>query len=165
MQTFPVPTYAKVFQYQWQMTAAVAAKALGTLQSFVQTNIPPQLGLEINLGRGNTNGQVSFELSGAWYGAQSAMTSALQPLLVKLPTPSSSTLSGNGTYIDSVSVLGGKGLLNTHSTPDSTDTFYAKSLMIPSLNANAWTSFTKYLATAGFTTDLVSVRSFPTPLI
>ena len=147
------------------MTAAVAANALGIFQSFVQTNIPPQLGMEINLGQGYSNGQVSFELSGAWYGAQSAMTSALQPLLSQLPAPSSSTFSGNGTYIDSVAVLGGGVSLNTQSAPDTTDTFYAKSLMIPSLNASAWTSFTNYLATTGFTTNLVSVRSFLTPLI
>ena len=141
------------------MTSSQASSAISAFQSFAQTNIPPELGMEINMGSGNSRGSVSFELAGAWYGAKgSALNTTLSPLLAKLPKPQSVTLSGNGTYIDSVRVLSGTPL-NTASASDETDTFYAKSLITPSgtpMSAAAISAYVNYLATTGFDSSTVS---------
>ncbi|KAJ7589164.1 glucooligosaccharide oxidase [Mycena floridula] len=152
--TFPVPTFAKIFQYEYNLDYNTAAAAMVSFQTFAQSNIPPELGAEINLGQGSKTGTVYFSFSGGWYGAQSLMNSTLAPFVNKLPKPTKVTFSGDGTYISSVSVLGG-GLSTT--APDETDTFYAKSLMTPSSappTLAAWTAFMKYLATDGFSSTL-----------
>jgi hypothetical protein len=159
VKTFAAPSFAKVFTYDYQMTTSQASSAMAAFQSFVQTNIPAELGMEINMGKGNTRGSISFSLAGAWYGAQgSALNNTLAPLLAQLPKPQSVSFTGNGTYIDSVRVLSGTPL-NTSSGPDETDTFYAKSLITPSgqpMTAAAISAYINYLATTGFDSSTVS---------
>ena len=74
-----------------------------------------------------------------------------------VPKPQTKKLTV-GTYINSVQYLGGLGRLNTTGIPDSTDTFYAKSLMTPTaspISAAAGTAFMTYLANQGFGTSTV----------
>jgi hypothetical protein len=127
---------------------------MAAFQSFVQTNIPAELGMEINMGAGESRGSISFDLSGAWYGAQgSALNNTLAPLLAQLPKPQSVSFSGNGTYIDSVRILSKPTPLDTSSAADETDTFYAKSLITPSgqpMTAAAISAYINYLATTGW---------------
>jgi hypothetical protein len=153
VQTFAAPSFAKVFEYDYQMTTSQASSAMAAFQSFVQTDIPAELGMEINMGSGDSRGSISFTLAGAWYGAQgSALNNTLAPLLAQLPKPKNVTFSGNGTYIDSVRVLS-ETPLDTSSEADETDTFYAKSLMTPSgqpMTAAAISAYINYLATTGF---------------
>ena len=118
-------------------------------------NIPPQLGAEINLGRGSALGTVYFSLTGGWYGAQKDLKGVLSPLLALLPKDPEVSLK-TGTYLSSVAVLGG-GSLNT-TNPDTTDTFYAKSLMTPQnspMSKNAINAFIRYLANQGYSSALV----------
>ena len=156
--TFAAPSNAIIFHYEWQqIDYTAAADALGAFQDFVQTEIPAELGIEMIVGKGQSLGGVYLGLEGGWYGNPEVMNSTLQPFLNSLPTPSTISFLGNGSYIDSVSVLGG-GSLNTKSKPDINDTFYAKSLMTPEaqpLTSDARTAFMKYLATDGFQSDLV----------
>lgn len=150
-----MPASATIFEYDWNLSIATASKAIASFQSFVQTNIPAQLGVEINLGRGSTSGTVSFSLTGGWYGAQSALNAVLAPLLAQLPKNPSVNLRP-GTYMNSVAYLGGGSLSTTKA--DMTDTFYAKSMMTPAsspLSSAAINAFISYLANQGFTSNLV----------
>ena len=155
--TFQAPSSATIFEYDWSLNVADASKALTAFQSFVQTNIPSQLGAEINLGRGSVAGTVSFSLIGGWYGPENDLNPVLTPLLRQLPKNPHVALHP-GTYLASVTYLG-DGSLDT-SSPDIPDTFYAKSLMTPQnspLSGDAITAFFQYLASEGFTSQTVSI--------
>ncbi|PPQ96356.1 hypothetical protein CVT26_005043 [Gymnopilus dilepis] len=155
-KTLAAPSSATVFEYHWDMSAATAASALAAFQSFVvERNLPQEFGAEIVLGAGSSQGRVAFGITGGWYAAANQFNSVIAPLLAKLPKPSSSTITP-GSYINSVQVLGGLGRLNTTGVPDSTDTFYAKSLMTPEsapMSNKSMTAFMNYLANEGFGTN------------
>lgn len=110
------------------------------------------------LASGSSRGRVYMGLTGGWYAAADQLESVMRPLLQRLPKPGSKKLTV-GSYIDSVEYLGGLGTLNTTGSPDSTDTFYAKSLMTPQANPmgeRARTAFMNYLATDKYSTSTVS---------
>lgn len=157
MKTFPAPPSATIFEYTWNLNAADAAKAIGAFQDFVQTNIPQEFAAEIVIGSGSVQGNLSWGLTGGWYGPANQFRSVIAPFLAKMPKPASTSLTP-GTYINSVQFLGGLGSLNTSSLPDGHDTFYAKSLMTPEaspMSNAARTTFMNYLANDGFTANTV----------
>ncbi|KAF8194117.1 glucooligosaccharide oxidase [Pholiota molesta] len=152
-KTFAAPASTTVFEYSWDLSASAAASALAAFQNFVQEpNLPQEFAAEIVLGSGSSKGRVSFGLTGGWYAAANQYAAVIAPFLAKVPTPQSKKLTV-GTYIGSVQYLGGLGRLNTTGTPDSTDTFYAKSLMTPPLASAQGTAFMNYLANSGFGTN------------
>jgi len=159
--TFPAPPSAAVFEYTWNnLDAADAAKGIAVFQTFVQSDIPPQFGAEINLGRGSAPGTVYFSLGGGWYGPESELAGVLSPLLAQLPQNPQVTLVP-GTYLNSVAYLAG-GSLNT-TQPDATDTFYAKSLTTPQsppMSTEAMNAFINYLANEGQSSTMVSFDSW-----
>ncbi|PBK66900.1 glucooligosaccharide oxidase [Armillaria solidipes] len=142
-QTYTVPSFATIYEYDWQLNYSSAAAALAKFQEFATTDIPPQLGAEINLGKGNSEGTVSFVLTGGWYGES---IDALQSVLA--PT---------------VQVLG-DGVVNTKvAGPDSTDTFYVKSLMTPEdqpMTLEALEVYMKYIAYEGYASDTAWFMQF-----
>ena len=155
--TFPAPPSATVFEYTWNFNAADAAKAVGAFQDFVQTNISQEFAAEIVIGKGSVQGNLSWGLTGGWYGPANQFQSVIAPFLLKVPKPGRTSLTP-GTYINSVQFLGGLGRLNTSSVPDGHDTFYAKSLMTPEaspMSNAARTAFMSYLANDGFTANTV----------
>ena len=129
-------------------------------QTFVQSNIPPQFGAEINLGQGSAPGTVQFSLVGGWYGPKNQLAGVLSPLLARLPKNPQVTLVP-GTYLNSVTFLAG-GSLNT-TKPDISDTFYAKSLTTPQnspMLTRAMNAFINYLANEGQSSIMVSFDSY-----
>lgn len=158
MQTFPAPASAIVFEYSWDSLSITAASAaIASFQTFAATNIPPEFGAELVFGKGSSSGQVSFGLTGAFYGASSAFNATLTPYLKTLPKPSRFTITP-GSYINSVAVLSGTPL-NTSTAADGSDTFYTKSLMTPEgspMSAAAIKAFVTYMATQGFSSNTVS---------
>ncbi len=158
VKTFATPSFATIYEYDWQLDYSTAAAALAQFQQFALTDIPSELGAEINIGKGNTEGSVYFSLTGGWYGeSRDALQSALAPFLASMPW-ASVQYSGNGTYIGTIEALG-NGVVNTKvAGPDSTDTFYAKSLMTPEgqpMTLDAFQAFTKYLAYNGYASNTV----------
>ena len=154
--TFAAPSSATVFEYGWDLSVADAANATLQFQNYVQTNIPQEFGAELVIGAGSASGRVSFGLTGGWYAPAEQLTDVIAPLLAALPTPSSASVQ-NGTYINSVQILGGS-TLNTSTAPDVHDTFYAKSLMTPEaspMTEEALNAFMSYLGNEGFTADSV----------
>lgn len=100
---------------------------------------------------------MNFGLTGGWYGPANQYSGVIAPFLAMVPAPQSKKLTV-GTYINSVKYLGGLGRLNTTGISDSTDTFYAKSLMTPTaspISTTAGTAFMTYLANQGFGTNTV----------
>ncbi|KAF9474996.1 glucooligosaccharide oxidase [Pholiota conissans] len=151
--TFAAPSSTTIFEYNWDLTAAAAASALTAFQNFVNgPSLPQEFAGELVLGSGSSKGRVSFGLTGGWYGPANQYAAVIAPFLATVPTPQSKKLTV-GTYIASVQYLGGLGRLNTTTIPDSTDTFYAKSLMTPPLVSAQGTAFMNYLASQGFGTN------------
>lgn len=150
-KTHKAPDYALIFQYNWHLNYTEAADSFGLFQQFVQTDIPSHLGMEIVLTQAPISGNISFGLTGSWYGRQGELEPTLQPFLQKMPPLNSVTFSGNGTWIDNLVIFAG-GSLNTTLAPDITDTFYAKSLMTPEAEPLSHTSrlaLMKHLSTVG----------------
>jgi len=57
--TFPAPPSATIFQYAWDLNVTAAVTAIKAFQALVRTNIPPQFGAEINLVRGDGDGDAA----------------------------------------------------------------------------------------------------------
>ena len=150
------------------MNYTLASQALDLFQEFAKTpNLPPQFGAEIVLTPGAIPGNVSFGLTGTWYGPKSQENITVQPFLEAMPPINTVHFTGNGTWIDNLVQLAG-GSLNTSLAPDNTDTFYAKSLIVPEsapLTSAASTAFMKYLANEGLnaTTELASTLALCIP--
>ena len=163
--TFAAPSSTTIFEYTWDLTASAAASALAAFQTFVQEpGLPQEFAGELVLGAGSAKGRVNFGLTGGWYAPADQYAAVIAPFLAMVPTPQTKKLTV-GTYINSVQYLGGLGRLNTTGIPDSTDTFYAKSLMTPTaspISAAAGTAFMTYLANQGFGTCTVRSPFFST---
>jgi hypothetical protein len=158
--TFPVPPSVTVFQYYWDLSVTDASSGIIAFQSFVQTNIPAELGAMIDLTKGSVSGKVTFAIIGGWYGTASKLNATIAPLLAKLPSNPQTTLNV-GTYIDSMQVFAGPQPINTTTTPDVPNTFYAKSLMTPAsspMSPAAITAFMNYLANEGFASTMVCMN-------
>ncbi|KAF8633802.1 hypothetical protein AX15_001244 [Amanita polypyramis BW_CC] len=151
----PIPSSTSIFQYQWNMNPSDAVKAVSEFQKYVQTNISEKLGSQLLFSKGKMLGELSFGLRVAWYGPADQFDAVIKPYLDKV-RPFDSKTCFVGSYIGSVEYLGGLGTLNI-SAPDSTDTFYAKSLITPNtslISDQAFNAFTKYTANEGFQTTL-----------
>ncbi|KAG6917468.1 hypothetical protein DXG01_002445 [Tephrocybe rancida] len=148
--TLPSPPSATIFQYDWDLPSALAARGISAFQSFVHTDIPAHLGGQITLFRGPSKGTLRFSLNGAWYAPVEGLESVLAPLLRQMPGAKGSLRTG--TYLESATILVG-GSLETKSAPERHDAFYAKSLMTPEsvpMSEKAIGAFVEYLATEGF---------------
>ena len=166
VKTFPEPSITTIYQYNWNMNSSAVAKAISSFQKFSQTNIPKEYSAELALFKGKVAGQLQFSFTGGWYGPTDKLNGIIKPYLDTLPEPDSIG-SKSGSYIDSLRLLGGLGHLSTQ-TPDSRNTFYAKSLMTPEaspISDTALAAFTDYLANAGFKTNLVSPDQFTFRLV
>ncbi|KAJ3969658.1 hypothetical protein EV361DRAFT_336682 [Lentinula raphanica] len=156
VNTYPAPSYAIVMEYSWSnMDFSTAGQAMYSFQNFSLSGPASPFAGELVISKGSQAGQVTFAFTGAWYGDEGSAVSTLQPWLDTMPTPTSSQLVGNGSYIDTVAQLSGSSL-DTSQAPDSSDTFYAKSLMTPEddpMSLEACTAFMKYLANEGFSSD------------
>ncbi|KAF8912275.1 hypothetical protein CPB85DRAFT_1455042 [Mucidula mucida] len=166
LKTSPVPDYAIIFQYSWSLNATAAGAAFVSFQNFLFTDIPSEIGMELVLTRGSESGLVQFGLTGGYYGeSEATLDATLEPLLSQLPPYDSRTLSGDGTYLGTVSVLG-DGTVSTHDAKDGTDTFYAKSLMTPEseiITLEAATAFMTYLANEGYESGTSTTSWFIQP--
>ncbi|KAK0463357.1 hypothetical protein IW261DRAFT_1625694 [Armillaria novae-zelandiae] len=112
VKTFVTSFFTTIFEYDWRLDYSTAAAALSKFQVFMLTDIPSELGVEINIGRGNSKGTVYF----GW--------TALIPW-------ASVRYSSNRAHISTVEALDSSVVDTKVAGPDSTDAFYAKSLMMP----------------------------------
>ncbi|PPQ97240.1 hypothetical protein CVT26_000766 [Gymnopilus dilepis] len=155
VKTFAAPPTATIFSYNWQYTAAEAAAALSEYQKFVLTaDLPPEFDAEIVVTKGNEQGNVTIGLAGGWYLPIETLNATLKPFFDKVPPPRAANFD-TGDYLHSAINLAG-GSLDT-SAPDSTDTFYAKSLMTPEaspISDKALQAFMNVVANEGFTTPV-----------
>jgi hypothetical protein len=158
--TFPAPPTVALIRYNWDLSVTDAASAIAAFQSFVQTDIPRELGTMIGLTKGSELGRVAFQLFGNWYGHAEGLNATMAPLLSQMPISPQITWSV-GSYINSVAILGveaGSPTLNTSSMPEKPDTFYAKSIMTPEsspMTISAIRAYVKYLAHEGYSSTLV----------
>ena len=109
------------------------------------------MGLEVVLGAG------SFALTGVYYGDESDLASVLQPFFDSIPVQPYSSSVQTYDWLGILQQLAGSGVdLNTTLAADTTDTFYAKSLMVPDtspLTQEAILSFFQYLYDSGEDSD------------
>jgi hypothetical protein len=164
VRTFPIPSSATIYSFNWQLSASQAVSALSAYQSFALTaNLPADLGPAMVLRRGGALGNISITLSGGFYRADpnnTQLLATLAPILSVMPPPSTQSFD-TGTYLDSAGHLAG-GSLNTTAQPDATDTFYVKSLMTPEkvpMTDEAIGAMMQVIVNEGFTTPVVSNQS------
>ncbi|OAV99048.1 hypothetical protein PTTG_25440 [Puccinia triticina 1-1 BBBD Race 1] len=139
------------FAYDWHLSEAEVAGALIKLQTYCMSNLPAQLGLTANLRKSTQSGKVTFSFTGAWYGAQNAFSSVVQPFLSQMPTPAGNSVKTTD-WITSLQGLAGVDLTREH------DTFYAKSITTPQsapMSNSSIRAFSKYLATQGIQSNTV----------
>ncbi|EPS41612.1 hypothetical protein H072_4489 [Dactylellina haptotyla CBS 200.50] len=149
-KTYAVPESIVNYSYSFTgLSVDQAAAAFIEIQNFAKS-APKELGLGVSLwGNG-----VAFELSGAYYGkSQQDFDNMFQPLLGKLPAPSSSTVNVKG-WIDTLLRFAGNG--GSLSVPEigynEHTTFYAKSLVTSQtspLSLDSMKSFFNYAANQG----------------
>jgi hypothetical protein len=129
----------------------MAAKIFLAYQNFGANNAPPTLGMNTELGVGE------FSMNGVYYGQKSDFQGVIQPLLDALPQrPTSSSIKTYNWLGILEQLAGSDGNLNTTTKADTSDTFYAKSLMVAEdkhLTEKALVSFFNYLYGPGKTTD------------
>ena len=58
VKMFAAPKSATVFRYNWDLSAADATKAMQQFQKFVQDNIPQEIGVELTIEKGSSNGHL-----------------------------------------------------------------------------------------------------------
>ncbi|EEB93197.1 hypothetical protein MPER_08182, partial [Moniliophthora perniciosa FA553] len=153
-KTFPVPNSATIFHYSWSFDVDAATDGLYKFQSFVDNDIPPELGGELVLTRGPSAGQLNVEFSGGYWGPLNTFNQTVAPYLQVLPEPSDRSIE-SGNWLEGLEALL-FGALNTSTAPDRLNTFYAKSVLTPKdepLTEEAMRSFITYLANEGFTSE------------
>ena len=157
VKTFPAPTSATVFRYDWDLNVADAASATEQFQNFAKANIPQEIAGDILLLKGSSKGRINFGLFGGWYGPADQFAAVIAPFLKTLPPPSSQNITA-GTFIQSAENLGGLNRLNTTGIADKPEAFYAKSIMTPEkepMSTKAINAFMAYLGDSGYTADTV----------
>ncbi|KAL0947269.1 hypothetical protein HGRIS_013391 [Hohenbuehelia grisea] len=160
-KTYPAPSSNIIFSYSyWSTPQATASSIFSAFQTFAQTSAPPTLGIQAILASAGAPGQLYVSLTGVFYGTKSDFNNAINPLLTKIPKPQGTSVVTYG-WLDSLVQLGGQSL-NTSTTPDGTDTFFAKSLMVPQeapMTSAAIQSFFNYLGNQGTSSDTVSLTT------
>ncbi|KAL1733556.1 hypothetical protein EV714DRAFT_281638 [Schizophyllum commune] len=153
--TEPAPPQATAFWYNWDFTAAEAARAISSFQDFVRTDIPPTLGGELVLNKSSVSGNVAVQYFGVYLDDSATFDKTLAPYLDLFPKPDSKNIT-QGDWI-TVFAAWASGSLNTSTMPPQHNTFYVKSIMTPEeegISDTAINALTEYLATTGFDTDL-----------
>ncbi|ESK87595.1 glucooligosaccharide oxidase [Moniliophthora roreri MCA 2997] len=153
-RTFPVPTSATIFRYSWSFDVDAATNALYKFQSFVESDIPRELGGELVLTQGPSAGQLNVQFFGGYWGPLNTFNQTVAPYLQVLPEPSDRSID-SGNWLEGLEALL-YGALNTSTAPDPLDTFYAKSVLTPKdepLTEEATRTFIAYLANEGFASE------------
>ncbi|KAL1706983.1 hypothetical protein EV121DRAFT_288963 [Schizophyllum commune] len=149
------PPQATAFWYNWDFTAAEAARAISSFQDFVRTDIPPTLGGELVLNKSSASGNVAVQYFGVYLDDSATFDKTVAPYLDLFPKPDSKNIT-QGDWI-TVFAAWASGSLNTSTMPPQHNTFYVKSIMTPDeegISDTAINALTEYLATTGFDTDL-----------
>ncbi|KAK6524479.1 hypothetical protein TWF281_011387 [Arthrobotrys megalospora] len=139
--TFPAPDSNIVYSYSFSWSQTQARANLEALQAYANsTQFPRELNMRFWVGVFNT------QILGVYYGSRTDFDAAIAPLLSKLGTPSSSSISVMN-WIDSLNNYA----YATMSPPidyDVHETFFAKSLMTTQLSPAAMDAFVAYWFTA-----------------
>lgn len=152
-QTYSAPVQVTKYSYEWDFDVTAFADALSHYQIFCNSDLPAGLGVGVTIGKGASNGRMSFTLNGYFYGPSDQFDALLQLILAQLPKPNSQTVTVIG-WIASLEDSAGSQALSTAGVDFSTqtDTFYAKSLTTPSaspMSNSSIKAFAKYLSEAG----------------
>ncbi|KAG0151246.1 hypothetical protein CROQUDRAFT_651465 [Cronartium quercuum f. sp. fusiforme G11] len=134
MKTFNAPPVMTFFSFTWQFDSVTElGKAMLDYQQYCFTaQLIPEIGLEVNLGKGNGPDQVSFQVVGTVFGSQSGLKPLISPLLEKLPKNPLMTINETD-WLSTLNILASPQTLEI--TPaeveHNNDVFYAKSLVVP----------------------------------
>ncbi|EGF97193.1 uncharacterized protein MELLADRAFT_79848 [Melampsora larici-populina 98AG31] len=156
-RTYAAPSHPTKFDIQWDFDPNGFANALIKFQTFCRSNLPAELGVEADLGRGSQSGRLNFALYGVWYGDSSKFPAVIQPFLNVMPAPRKRTVK-KSNWLTILQGLAGSQALSTSGVDLSAehDTFYAKSLTTPQsapMSNSSIQAFSKYLSSEGWKTD------------
>lgn len=81
-QTLLAPEVSTFFNYNWQLSVDQVTQAVLLHQNFsLSPSIPKELGLELNIFRGNNEGGLRVQLLGTYYGSPDKFSGMLDPFL------------------------------------------------------------------------------------
>ena len=81
-QTYPAPAQPTFFSYAWSLPLDQAIEGIAAYQNFTMSApIPKEIGVELNLGKGQKPGELSLNLGGSYYGNPSDFAGILTPFL------------------------------------------------------------------------------------
>ncbi|KAH6967947.1 hypothetical protein AUP68_17386 [Ilyonectria robusta] len=142
--TFAAPTQLTYFDIGLNWNQQTAASGLKTVQDFGKT-MPAELTMQAFISK---NG---YSLDGTYVGDEAGLRKAIQPLLNSLGVQVNAQTVG---WLDLVAHFAGNVEINpTSASYNAHDTFYATSMIVPTVSANQFTSFVNYISTTGATTS------------
>ncbi|KAL1700533.1 hypothetical protein EV121DRAFT_263994 [Schizophyllum commune] len=153
--TYEIPQNATVFTDTYDLSVEEAVDMVDAFTAFTFSGLPPAFGSELTITKGSEKGRVTIAHVGALYADVEKLNETLSGFTDNVPEPVS-VVRSPGSYVDSVLNLGGVDSLDV-SKPDSNDTFYTKSLVIPEaqpMTDDALTAWFDYNANEGFDSDL-----------
>ncbi|EGG05209.1 uncharacterized protein MELLADRAFT_25025, partial [Melampsora larici-populina 98AG31] len=134
VKTYDAPLIMTFFSFAWNFSSAEElSHAIISYQQFcIEAELSDEIGMEVNIGMGDTKGQVQFQLLGTLIGASSDLDPLVSPLLSKLPNNPEKTINQTD-WLTSLELLAAPQPLTptAASLQSNTDTFYAKSLVTP----------------------------------
>lgn len=95
-QTFPAPSNNTVFNYGFSWNETQARNAFAVLQDYANTTMPLEMNMRLMVN------SYSLSVMGVYYGSQADFKAEVAPLLKKLGTPSSTSITSQG-WIDTLS--------------------------------------------------------------
>ncbi|KAG9223521.1 hypothetical protein PTI98_001920 [Pleurotus ostreatus] len=156
VRTQSAPPSNIVFSYAYSVDPSVASEILASFQFFSQYSAPPELGLQLSVIPSRQPGIITLSLIGIYMGSLTTFNTIIAPLISSVPVSPRTTNVTQFEWIPSLVRKGGIGTLDTSLRLDASDTFFAKSLMVPHdavLTPSAIRALFDYLAAEGVSTD------------
>ncbi|KAF4566499.1 hypothetical protein EYR36_011930 [Pleurotus pulmonarius] len=156
VRTQSAPPSNIVFSYTYSVNPSVASEILTSFQSFSQYSAPSELGLHLSVIPSRQPGIITLSFIGIYMGSLAAFNTTISPLISSVAVSPQTMNVTQFEWIPSLVRKGGIGTLDTSLRLDSSDTFFAKSLMVPHdavLTPSAIRALFDYLGTEGVTTD------------
>lgn len=160
MRTQSAPPSNIVFSYAYSVDPSVASEILASFQLFSQYSAPPELGLQLSVIPSRRPGIITLSFIGIYMGSLPAFNTTISPLISSVTASPQTTNVTQFEWIPSLVRKGGIGTLDTSLRLDASDTFFAKSLMVPHdavLTPSAIRALFDYLGSEGVTTDTVCI--------
>ncbi|KAH9917721.1 uncharacterized protein B0H18DRAFT_1200507 [Fomitopsis serialis] len=153
--TYVAPAQPTFFSYYWSLPLDQAITGISLYQNFsFSSSIPKEIGFEMDLTKGSSEGEILLNLVGSYYGSPDQYSAVVQPFLDAMTAPAQVNVT---SWLDNLVLLAGSAIASTpQSIAAENNTFYAKSLTTPSdapMSQEAITALASWMSVEGWYTD------------